>query len=483
MCSIVGLQGNVNAEDIVKMLKVSKNRGPDSSGVYLDKIYENINLDEFDYDGTCQIAFGHNLLSIYDSDTRMSKPQPVSNENLVLVFNGELYNFNTLKNFLSKVGVDAEITSDADALLYLIDFYAEKLDFLKAVQSAIKLIDGDYAFAVWDSQNLAIARDPLGVKPLFYSQNDEMKGFASAKQSLKEVGFTDISTLKPEHILYNWQDISPAQPLYEKVFEGDVAKIDKILRLSVVKRIEGLSEIGVIFSGGLDSSYLALLLKEISENIPLKIKLYAVGVEGSKDVEAAIYASKFLNLDLEIFEVTEDAVREALPSVVKAIGDDNLMKVGVGLTTYFATKMVARDGLKVAISGQGADELFGGYKRYVQSFIDGTLNYDLRVDMSNMYHVNLERDDACSMLNSVELRLPFLDKKLVELVLNIPDNKKIVSMHDDMRKSILRKLAFEEGLDYEIAYRPKKAAQYGTGIDKILRKKITKDTDISEYLE
>ena len=140
MCSIVGLQGNVNAEDIVKMLKVSKNRGPDSSGVYLDKIYENINLDEFDYDGTCQIAFGHNLLSIYDSDTRMSKPQPVSNENLVLVFNGELYNFNTLKTFRSTVGVDAEITSDADALVYLIDFYAEKLDFLKAVQSAIKLI-------------------------------------------------------------------------------------------------------------------------------------------------------------------------------------------------------------------------------------------------------------------------------------------------------------------------------------------------------
>ena len=201
-----------------------------------------------------------------------------------------------------------------------------------------------------------------------------------------------------------------------------------------------------------------------------------------KDVEAAIYASKFLNLDLEICEVTEDKIREALPDVVKAIGDDKLMKVGVGLTTYFATEMVAHDGLKVAISGQGADELFGGYKRYLKSFVDGTLNYDLRMDMSNMYHVNLERDDACSMLNSVELRLPFLDKALVELVLNIPDNKKIVSMHDDMRKSILRKLAFEEGLDYEIAYRPKKAAQYGTGIDKILRKKILKDTEISQYL-
>ena len=464
------------------MLKASKNRGPDSSGVCLDKIYTDIDLDEFSDDNDYEIAFGHNLLSIYDLNERVSRTQPISNDNLTLVFNGEIYNFRTMKNFLNKVGVEEEITSDSEILLYLIDFYAKKMDLLKAVQAAIRLIDGDYAFAVYDGENLAIARDPLGVKPLFYSQNKDIKGFASTRQSLKEVGLTDIGTLKPEHILYNWEDISPSQAIYEKIFDGDVAKIDKMLRLSVIKRVEGLRELGVIFSGGLDSSYLALLLKEISENIPLKVKLYAVGAEGSQDVEAAIYASKFLNMDLEICEVTEELVREALPQVVKAIGDDNLMKVGVGLTTYFATKMVADDGIKVAFSGQGADELFGGYKRYLKSFVDGTLNYDLRVDMSNMYHVNLERDDACSMLNGVELRLPFLDKTLVELVLNIPDNKKIVSMHDDMRKSILRKLAFEEGLDYEIAYRPKKAAQYGTGIDKILRKKIIKDTDISKYL-
>ena len=482
MCSIVGLQGSFKGNDIIKMLKSSKNRGPDSSGIWQGEILTDININDFEDDADYEIAFGHNLLSVYDNEDRISKPQPIASDSLVLVFNGEIYNFRTIKNFLNKVGVETEIVSDAESLLYLIDFYYRKMDLLKAVQAAVRLIDGDYAFAVWDGENLAITRDPLGVKPLFYAQDDDLNGFASSKLSLKEVGFTDINTLKPEHILYNWEDISPAQPIYEKVFEGDVAKIDKMLRLSVIKRIEGLNEIGVIFSGGLDSSYLALLLKEISDNIPLKIRLYAVGAEGSKDVEAAIYASKFLNLDLEIFEVTEDAVRQALPEVVKAIGDDNLMKVGVGLTTYFATRMVARDGIKVAISGQGADELFGGYKRYLQSFVDGTLNYDLRVDMSNMYHVNLERDDACSMLNSVELRLPFLDKKLVELVLNIPDNKKIVSMHDDMRKSILRKLAFEEGLDYEIAYRPEKAAQYGTGIDKILRKKIIKDTDISQYL-
>ena len=289
--------------------------------------------------------------------------------------------------------------------------------------------------------------------------------------------------MKPQHILFNWDDIHPVQKIHEKIIEGDVSKIDKLLKLSVSKRVEELQSVGVIFSGGVDSSYLALLLKEISQNIPLKIILYAVGVEGSKDLDSAIYASKFLNLELKTLILTEDMVRNALPEVVNAIGDDNLMKVGVGLTTYFATKIVAQDDLKVAISGQGADELFGGYKRYLKSFVDDTLNYDIREDISNMYHVNLERDDACSMLNSVELRLPFLDESLVELALNIPDNKKIVSMHDDMRKSILRKLAFEEGLDYEIAYRPKKAAQYGTGIDKILRKKILKDTDISQFLK
>ena len=481
MCSIVGLKGNFKANDIIKMLKASKNRGPDSSGIYLDKIYSDINIDEFDDDSDCEMAFGHNLLSIYDNNERVSKPQPVSNGSLVLVFNGELYNFATIRNLVNKVGVDAEITSDSEALLHLIDFY-NKGDLLKAVQMANRLIDGDYAYAAWDGENLAVSRDPLGVKPLFYADENNLFGFASARQSLKEVGFININTLKPEHILYNGHDIYPTQAIYEQVFEGDVAKIDKLLRLSVSKRIEGLDRVGVIFSGGVDSSYLALLLSEIAQNIPLKIKLYAVGAEGSKDVEAAIYASKFLNLPLEICEVTEEMIRDALPDVVNAIGDDNLMKVGVGLTTYFATKMVAEDGIKVAISGQGADELFGGYKRYLKSFVDGTLNMELREDISNMYHVNLERDDACSMLNSVELRLPFLDEKVVELVLNIPDNKKIVSMHDDMRKSFLRKLAFEEGLDYEIAYRPKKAAQYGTGIDKILRKKITKDINLSDYL-
>ena len=99
-----------------------------------------------------------------------------------------------------------------------------------------------------------------------------------------------------------------------------------------------------------------------------------------------------------------------------------------------------------------------------------------------MYHVNLERDDAVSMDNGVELRLPFLDSKLVEFALNIPVEYKIIARDDKIRKHILRNLASELGLDDEFAFRPKKAAQYGTGIDKILRKKIIKNYDLNSFL-
>ena len=481
MCSIVGIQGNFKGNDLIKMLEVSKNRGSDASGVYLDDVYSDIDLDNFDDDNEYEIGLGHNLLSIYDLYDRKSITQPVRNDNLVLVFNGELYNFNTIRNLLKKLGVDAEIKSDSEALLYLIDFYNNG-DLLNAVEMAQKLIDGDYAFAVWDGDNLAIARDILGVKPLFYCVSDDLCAFGSSRDSLHELGFEEIHTLKPEHILFNWNDVAPAQKIYEKFMEVDASKLNKLLKLSVSKRVEGLDDVGVIFSGGVDSSILAMLLKDISYNKKLNITLYAVGREDSKDLEAARYAAEYLDLPLKTQLITEELIKEHIGEVVHAIGDDNLMKVGVGLTTYFATKLACEDGIKVAISGQGADELFGGYNRYLKSFEENSLEFEIRQDISNMYHVNLERDDACAMLNSVELRLPFLDEKLVEYAINLPIKYKISGPGDILRKNILRKLAFNEGLDTEIAYRPKKAAQYGTGIDKILRKKIIKEIDLKEFL-
>lgn len=315
MCSIVGLQGNFKGNDLIKMLKVSKNRGPDASGVYLDDVKLDIDLNTFSDDNEYNIGFGHNLLSIYDLDDRISLIQPVSNENLVLVFNGEIYNYNTIRNFLAKVGVDEEITSDSEALIYLIDFF-NKGDLVKAVQSALRLVDGDYSFAVWDGENLAISRDPLGVKPLFYAVGDELCAFASSRDSLYEVGFSEVESLKPEHILFNWEDIAPAQAIYEKFMEVDASKLGKLLKLSVSKRVEGLDKLGVIFSGGVDSSILARLLQVISYNKKLDITLYAVGREGSKDLDAAKYAAEYLDLPLKTQIIDEELIKRHIGEVV-----------------------------------------------------------------------------------------------------------------------------------------------------------------------
>ena len=397
-------------------------------------------------------------------ENRTSHTQPIAKNSLTLVFNGEIYNYSSLKNLLAKLTKNKDISSDSELLLNLIDFYYGDGILLQAVEKTNNLLDGDYAYAVTDGNNLAVSRDPLGVKPLFYTDN----AFASSKQCLKG----DIKTLKPGYILYNWEkEIPPKTDIFQKRFETDNRKLEKLVKLAVLKRVDDLEEVGVIFSGGVDSSLIALLLRDISLNKNLKVTLYAVGKKDSKDVAAAKCVAEYLGLPLKVHDITEDIVKDNLKAVVKSIGENNLMKIGVGMTVYLASKMIAEDNIKVAVSGQGADELFGGYNRYLNSYMENTLDDELRHDLANMYHVNLERDDACSMANGVELRLPFLDKNLVEFALNIPVRYKISGFDDKLRKNILRKLAFNLGLNKQIAYRPKKAAQYGTGIDKILRKK------------
>lgn len=487
MCSIVGIQGKFREKDIGKLLKSTKNRGRDSSGIFLDdELFLDIDLEDLSGDREHKIGFGHNLLSIMNLGDCQDNYQPIVKDNLVLIFNGEIYNFKSLVNYINHVHTDEEILTDGQLLIRIIEYFQKKdSNLLNSVSETLKLLDGDYSFAVWDHENLALARDPLGVKPLFYGKGDEFNAFSSSMYSLKQLNIESVETLKPNEILYNWKPIWNGQCISRKHVQisGDISRqLETKLRIAVLKRVLYLDEISVIFSGGVDSTLLTLLLKEIAENKPLKIRLYAVGGENSKDVIASRRLAELLDLPLKIQPITKEIVMENLETVVKLIGENNLMKIGVGMTIYLASKMISEDGGKVAISGQGADELFAGYNRYLKSFEREELDEELRHDIENMYHVNLQRDDAVSMANGVELRLPFLDKNLVEFALNIPVEYKIASANDRIRKNILRDLAKDLGLPEEFAYRPKKAAQYGTGIDKILRKKVLKEIDIEKFL-
>lgn len=482
MCSIVGLEGNFKASKIIELLKLTKNRGIDSTGIFLDnKIFLDIDLDKFSDENNYKIALGHNLLSIFNLGDEEDNYEPVSFENWVLVFNGEIYNFDELKEYIKK----DNIKTDCNLILNLLKYFHKDSNLLEACKMTMNLLDGDYSFAVWDGENLAICRDPLGVKPLFYSISNDLNAFSSSKYSLKQANFKNIYSLKPGSILYNWKvvDYMNISKTSIPATENIKSKLKNLLEEAVFKRVKYLDEVNVIFSGGVDSTILTVILKEISKIKPLKITLYSVGGENSKDILASKKLANWLELPLKIINVTPDIVKENIEDVAHLIGENNLMKLGVGMTIYLACKQIHEDGGKVAISGQGADELFAGYNRYLKSFSEGKLIEELRHDINNMYHVNLERDDAVSMANSVELRLPFLDKKLVEFALNIPIEYKIANENDKIRKNILREVARCLNIPEEFAYRPKKAAQYGTGIDKILRKKVLKEIDIEEILK
>ena len=523
MCGIVGMAGNFNKELLDEVLKSINHRGEDYSNTFIDE--------------EKGIGLGHNLLSIFNLidenneilDNLEYNKQPIILNNLVLVFNGEIYNFNKLEEFLKENdGNYSKSRSDSQLLANLINYYYNSNDenLLESVKSVISELDGDYSFAIYDKKhnNLAISRDPIGVKPLFYGIDEEnhLKAFASEKKALWKAKISDenIHDLTPGSILYNWElidldslinklintdfkeiksnyneykdylDTKDSYEVYTELFRDD-------LYSAVEKRVENISNVGLIFSGGVDSTILAVLLKQIAENrnnnknsIPLNIKLYSVGIENSQDIKFSKEIAEELGLDLKTVIIDENTVKESIKPVLTAIEDDNVMKLGVGMTIYLAAKAMKEDNIKVALSGQGADELFGGYNRYLKHFKENSLfdayfalDEEIYHDIANMYHVNLERDDAVSMANGVELRVPFLDKDIIDLALDIPGIYKIKDNEDVLRKHILRDVAKSIGVPDYIADRPKKAAQYGSGINKILKKKVLRSFDIEEFMD
>ena len=255
--------------------------------------------------------------------------------------------------------------------------FAENL-LLKTIKEVLRLLDGDYAFAIYDREynNLAICRDPIGVKPLYYGMNDEinLKAFASEKKALWKAGIDDrnIYDLKPGSILYNWETIDLDDDLINKIIQTDFKEMKKKysnyndylktkdsyenymellendLYSAVNKRVENIRDVGLIFSGGVDSTILAIILKKISEYrankiengesiLPLNIKLYSVGVENSQDIEFSRKIADELGLDLRTIIINRKIVRDSIKPVLTAIEDDNIMKLGVGMTIYLAS--------------------------------------------------------------------------------------------------------------------------------------------------
>ena len=515
MCGIAGIKTTDKeydvGNDLLKMLNSIKHRGPDGSGIYVDGKTVHGNLQNLTAPKG-SYGMGHNLLSIVGTEVS----QPIEKHNLVLVANAEIYNFKQIKDCIDdKYKTD----SDCEVIISLVKkFYNGSL--LGAVQKSLNYLDGDYAFAIYDGKDCVVVRDELGVKPLYYGHDDSqgIDAYASERKALWSIGLKCVNTLPPDHLLYNGipleienrqtpnLKLSKSSATYTHPITADSrityhrsVNIDKNLIInsndklglkneikelligSVEKRTRGLSNVGIIFSGGVDSTIIA----KISDDLGVETTLYTGGHETSSDINFAKRTAADMGLQLKIKTLEVNDVKRYTELVLNAIEEYNIMKLGVGMPSYVASEMAHSDGVKVVMSGQGADEIFAGYHRYIQSYIDNgeKLQEDLIEDVKNLYHVNLQRDDAVTMANSVELRVPYLDPELVDMALKVPIRYKLDNSRENLRKCILREIASDIGVPSEIVRRPKKAAQYGSGIHKILVKKVLRDENYKNKLE
>lgn len=460
MCLIAGGIGLGIREKFIRMIAAGKHRGPDSFGVWTD---EGVFKSE-DFEAVHRIPDGR--IGLLQCRLAMSGSknfiQPFVNE-LALVHNGEVYNHDQLRHYLERRGVRFESDVDSEVVLRLLEFLTEKgLSMERAIKEAMKWIEGDYAVALSDGERIYLFRDPVGVRPLYFSPG---MFFASERKVLWTIGEEAIPVNPGELVVMDREGIQRKRLFSVLEMKGRPLKEREVLRgLSTVltHAVRGRSSprMGVLFSGGLDSSIAAYIASRFGE-----VTLYTAGTEDSPDVQWARKAAEILGLPLREYLFDREDVEKHLQAIMRAIEEPNPMNLTIGLPIYFATKMASRDGVKVILSGQGADELFGGYRKYVEH---PQLMED---DLLKISERNLARDDKITMANGVEGRFPYLALPVVSVALNTPRDLKI---RDGLRKFILRKLALELGLPNELAVREKKAAQYGSRSQKII-KEIAKE--------
>jgi len=379
MCGITGFltRGTAHsAHDLEaiahKMTHALRHRGPNSQNIWASPHHN--------------VALGHTRLSVHDLHQHANQPMVSQNENFVLVFNGEIYNFKALRQALEKENIAFHTESDTEVLLALCEH--------KGFFETLNLIQGMFAFALWNKneKTLCLARDRVGKKPLYYSVTGESFLFASelkalyphpdfkkhlnqkAIQAYFEYGcvpgnmsiFEKTHKLMPGHALtvnhnlevqiqaYSKPSIAPAP-------QGDLmAETKQRLRQAVKTRLASDVPLGAFLSGGIDSSLVTALMQEESTK---PIHSFAIGFENS-EFDESVYAekvAKHLGTQHETFIVTEQDAQGIIPSLQTMF--DEPFADSSAIPTFLLAKM-ARSKVTVALTGDGGDETFGGYNRY-----------------------------------------------------------------------------------------------------------------------
>ncbi|MEM1716065.1 MAG: asparagine synthetase B [Candidatus Bathyarchaeia archaeon] len=466
LAAIISKTGRCVAPEAIRMLSALRHRGNELHGITTGKIVtfakDLLELSHLLKDTSSDIIIGYNFRRLLPEDS----PQPIEIDNLKVVLEGRIYSPYSGKSEVYKI----------------IEQHREE-----SVRKVISEVEGSFIIAILSGKRLIIGRDSIGATPLYFSENDHFIALASERKALWSIGMDNasIKTFPPGNLaeissegiaMRQIKVLEALRPRIIKDEENILMELHNMLSEAIRRRLYGLNGgVSLAFSGGLDSSIIAALLKKAGVNATL----VTVGLEGSKDIEQAEETAKEIGLRVKTETYTIKDVEEVLPKVLWLIEEANSLKASIKIPEYWAAEVSSKIDCKVMFFGEGGDELFGGYYKYLREYEKSLENAEMALffDVISLYS-SLEMSEKICTFHNVEARFPYADHDLALFALKIPISMKISSKDDPLRKRILRRYAEQIGLPADVYLRPKKAIQYGTGVSKVL-KKIAKRNELN----
>jgi len=479
MCGILGAftleQGAKELRPmILEMSKKIRHRGPDWSGVYCGD----------------KVIFSHERLAIVDPQSG-GQPLYSKDKKLILAVNGEIYNHQTLRENIANY--EFLTHSDSEVILAL---YKEKgIAFLED-------LNGIFAFALYDEEKdvYLIARDHMGIIPLYMGWDKSGNFYFASELKALEGVCNKIQEFLPGHYLYSPEG-QTLQPWYKRDWcdyeavkdnVSDVAMLRKGLEEAVHRQLMSDVPYGVLLSGGLDSSIIAAITKKFAANriesgdtqqawYP-QLHSFAVGLLGSPDLEAARVAAQHIGSIHHEINFTVQEGLDAIRDVIYQLETYDVTTIRASTPMYLLARVIKSMGIKMVLSGEGADELFGGYLYFHKAPNASEFHKETVRKLGKLHLYDCLRANKSLAAWGIEGRVPFLDKEFMDIAMRLNPEDKMAGK-GKIEKWILRK-TFEDYLPERIAWRQKEQFSDGVGYSWIdTLKKVANEQVTDEQLK